>query len=160
VDTAKRFSSNVFEAAMITVFLVRHADVDVPPASQDASLNAAGQARARALAHAVGAAGIKAIFTSKLRRTKETVAPLANNLGLQPHEASDMLATDLLGGADGAVVLIAGHSNTVPEMIGALGVTQPLPTIGHRDFDNLFVVTATAAGNAALLRLKYGSAGG
>ena len=65
-----------------------------------------------------------------------------------------------MSGPDGAVVLIAGHSNTVPEMIAALGVPPPLPTIGEQDFDNLFVVTANAAtGQAALVALKYGKEG-
>lgn len=145
---------------MITVFLIRHADVDVPPPSADASLNAAGRARARALAHAVGLAGIEEIFTSELKRTKETVAPLAQLLALQPRETSDGLTGDLLGRPDGTVVLIASHSDTVPQMIGALGVPGPLPSIGHRDFDNLFVVTAAGSGGGALVHLKYGSAGG
>ena len=145
---------------MIKVVFVRHADIDLPPASLDPPLNASGRARAQALAHVAGTAGITAIFTSSYARTKQTVAPIAARSNLQPRESSDGLIGDLLSSPDGAVVLIAGHSNTVPEMIAALGVSPPLPTIGERDFDNLFVVTANAAtGQAALVALKYGKEG-
>ena len=50
--------------------------------------------------------------------------------------------------------MIAGHSNTIPEMIEAFGVPAA-PAIGEREFDNLFVVSVVG-GEAALLRLKYG----
>jgi phosphohistidine phosphatase SixA len=142
---------------MITVLFVRHADIDLPPASPNPSLNLSGHARAEGLVHVAGRAGVNAIFTSSYARTKETVAPLAARLGLQAREAPTGLIDDLLSGPDGAVVLIAGHSNTVPQMIAALGVPPPLPVIGESDFDNLFVVTAIATtGQAALVNLKYG----
>ena len=49
-------------------------------------------------------------------------------------------------------VLVVGHSNTVPEIIKALGVTTPV-TIGDNDFDNMFLVTLSSP--PALLRLHY-----
>ena len=141
---------------MLKVLLVRHADIDLPRLVDDPPLNAAGRARAQALAHVTGMAGIGAIFTSTLARTKQTVAPLAARLNLRPQVASDGLIGNLLSGPDGAVVLIAGHSDTVPEMIAALSVPPPLPIIGQGHFDNLFVVTALAAtSQAAMVNLKY-----
>ena len=141
---------------MLKVLLVRHADIDLPRRDDDPPLNAAGRARAEALAHVTGMAGISAIFTSTLARTKQTVAPLAARLNLRPQVASDGLIGNLLSGPDGAVVLIAGHSDTVPEMIAALGVPRPLPIIGQGHFDTLFVVTALAAtSQAAMVNLKY-----
>jgi phosphohistidine phosphatase SixA len=121
---------------MLKVFLVRHADIDLPRTSDEPSLNAAGLARARALARVEGTADVSAIFTSKAPRTKQTVAPLAARLRLQPREATHGLVPDLLAGPDGVVVLIAGHSDTVPDMIRQLGVAPPLPTIDEPDFDN------------------------
>jgi phosphohistidine phosphatase SixA len=135
--------------------LVRHADIDLPPTSSDPSLNAAGRARALALARIAGTAGITAIFTSALERTKQTVAPLAARLGLQPKDAPDGLIVQLLSSPDDGVVLIAGHSNTVPAMMAALGVPPPLPIIGESDFDNLFLVAVPTAANAAMVNLKY-----
>src|SRR3954447_13028913 len=146
---------------MTTVLLVRHADIDLPlPAgSNDPPLNAAGRARAETLAHVAGAAGVTTVFTSPFARTKQTVGPLAARLGVQPREvpSPQVLAHEVSSGATGEVVLIAGHSNTVPEMIAALGAPPPMPTIGEREFDNLFVVTVTGPGRASSVRLKYGN---
>jgi broad specificity phosphatase PhoE len=61
---------------MLKVILVRHANIDLlDPAPEDPPLNAAGRARAQALARVVGTAGVTAIFTSPLIRTKQTVEP-------------------------------------------------------------------------------------
>jgi phosphohistidine phosphatase SixA len=143
---------------MITVLLVRHADIDLPARSGNPSLNSAGRARAETLAQLVGSAGITTVFTSSLLRTKQTVEPVVARLGLSPREAPapDALAQEVASGADGGVVLIAGHSNTVPEMITALGVPPPAPVIDEREFDNLFVVTVAKPGEAGAIRLKYG----
>lgn len=143
----------------VTVLAVRHADIDQPAASADPPLNAAGRRRATALAHVAGSSAVGTIFTSTLTRTKATAEPLARRLGLQPREVPGTaeLAEQVRSGELGEVVMIAGHSNTVPEMIHALGVPSA-PAIGEREFDNLFVVTVVVAdGTAALVRLRYGA---
>src|SRR5262245_31541725 len=104
---------------MATVLFVRHADIDLPPASTDPSLNAAGKTRASALAHTAGKAGVTAIFTSSLKRTKQTAAKVATGLGLQPQLVGEpaQFAQEVRSGGLGPVVLVVGHSNTVPQMI-------------------------------------------
>jgi hypothetical protein len=48
----------------------------------------------------------------------------------------------VLGEHRGRTVLIVGHSNTVPEMVAALGEGSFAPVaIGPDDFDKIFVVT-------------------
>jgi phosphohistidine phosphatase SixA len=140
---------------VITILLVRHADIDLPPASADPGLNEAGRARAEELAHVVGPAGVSTVFTSSLRRTRETVEPVLETLGLGAQEmpAAATVAARARAGELGEVVLIAGHSNTVPEVIAALGA--PPPAIGETRFDNLFVVTLSEPAGASLLALKY-----
>jgi hypothetical protein len=90
---------------------------------------------------------------------KQTVAPLAASLAIEPSDvpAPAVLAQQVSSGALGRVILIAGHSNTVPQMIAALGVPGALLEIGEREFDNLFVVTVASTANAHLLHLKYGA---
>jgi phosphohistidine phosphatase SixA len=143
---------------MITVLLLRHADIDLPPASDNPPLNAAGMERANELVRVAGTAGIAAAFTSSRVRTKQTVQPLAARLGIEPREVSppDVFAEEILSGTVGDVVLVAGHSNTIPEMIAALGAPPLSSTIGEREFDNLFVVTVAGSGTANVLGLKYG----
>ncbi|MEV6600997.1 histidine phosphatase family protein [Actinoplanes sp. NPDC051346] len=141
---------------MITILLVRHADIDLPPLTADPSLNDAGRQRAEALAHVAGAAGVTTVFTSSLARTKETVRPLLEVLGISGQEmpAPATVARKVRAGEFGDVVVVAGHSNTVPEVIAALGVPTP-PVIGETQFDNLFVVTLTEPDGASMLALKY-----
>jgi broad specificity phosphatase PhoE len=142
---------------MKTVLFVRHADIDLPAMSRDPVLNAAGVRRAEELARVVGAARVASVSTSELRRTKLTAAPLAARLGLQPSEVSPPaeFARQVRAGELGAVIMVVGHSDTIPDMIAALGVVAP-PTIGEREFDNLFLVTVAGDGEAPLLALKYG----
>ena len=141
---------------MITVLLVRHADVDRPSASANPPLNPFGQRRAEDLARAVGAAGIASLFTSSMLRTQMTVEPLAKRLGVVPRLAPvpAAFAQQVLSGSEGAVVLVAGHSNTVPAMIAAL---RGVPVeIDVREFDNLFVVAIHRPDEVSVLQLKYG----
>jgi broad specificity phosphatase PhoE len=144
---------------MITVLLVRHADVDVPPpiGNPDPSLNTKGMIRAHELARVAEVAGVSAIFTSELKRTKETAAPLAARLQLArpPSVVPDVteFAASARAGLYGPVVLVVGHTNTVPPLIDAL--VSPQPSITIQGFDNLFVVSL-AAMESQLVWLKYG----
>lgn len=142
---------------MRTVLFTRHADIDLPATSSDPELNAAGMQRAGELAHVVSAAHVTSVFTSTLRRTKLTAAPLAARLGLRPDVVPppDELARQVVTGELGAMIMVVGHTNTIPDMIAALGVVTP-PAIGEREFDNLFLVTIPGSGEASLLALKYG----
>jgi broad specificity phosphatase PhoE len=143
---------------MVTVLAVRHADIDLPPGSQDPELNEAGRARADALTHVVGRSGVSTIFTSEFARTKQTVEPSARELGLVPRPAppAATLARDARAGHFGDVVLVAGHSNTIPTILAALGAAS-VPVIGEREFDNLFVLTTHSVDGSQLLHLRYGS---
>lgn len=144
---------------MKTVLLLRHADVDPPPGSAPDTLplNAAGRERAATLLHVAGNAGVSAIFVSPALRTQQTVMPLAARLGIATTQTPPSLqdfVQEVLSDVAGEVVLVAGHSNTVPQMIDALGAPSPdSPLQGH---DDLFVVTVIGEGEAHVARLKYG----
>ncbi len=51
-------------------------------------------------------------------------------------------------------LLIVGHSNTVPEVLRALGIATPV-TIADSEYDNLFVVVPTKGEPPVLLRLRF-----
>ncbi|MFI7600422.1 histidine phosphatase family protein [Actinoplanes sp. NPDC049681] len=141
---------------MITILLVRHADIDLPPVTADPPLNDDGRERAEALAHVLGSAGVTTVFTSSFARTKQTVEPLLKTLGITAREmpSAAAVARKARAGELGDLVVIAGHSNTVPEVIAELGVAAP-PVIGETQFDNLFVVTLADPDGAGMLTLKY-----
>jgi phosphohistidine phosphatase SixA len=142
------------------VFLVRHAeraDGGAPPAGMqgpaDPELSAEGRARAERLAAMLAGAGVTRIIVSEFRRTLQTAEPLAKQLGFPPDRvpAADVagLATRL-GAARDDVVLIVGHSNSVPAIIAALG--GPALTIAETDYGNLFVFVPASR---TLSRLRY-----
>jgi phosphohistidine phosphatase SixA len=137
------------------IFLVRHAERaaisgHVP---SDTGLSAAGRARAQALAQALRDVGIKAIYTSEYKRTRETAAPLAESSGIRPEviPADDLrsLVAKIKAGRKNA--LVVGHSNTLPQIINALGVKSRV-AVAESDYDNLFIVILE---EPRLLRLHY-----
>ena len=150
-------------AGSTTVILVRHAEKAAEPAA-DPPLTAAGAARANALAELVKDAGIKAIFSTQFVRTRSTAQPIATRLGL-PVQIVDarapgharLVADSILKTHRGQTVLVVGHSNTVPEIVAALGAPQPAP-ICDDGYDSIFIVTVPTAGAPTVVRLHFGAA--
>ena len=138
-------------AAQSTIFLVRHAE---KAGGEDPDLTETGRARAESLATALKDAGITAIYTSEVKRTQQTAAPLAKALHLEPTMIAakdrDALVAKLQSSSGNA--LVVGHSNTIPEIIKALGIAEPI-TIADNDYDNLFVVVLEE--KPRLIRLHY-----
>jgi phosphohistidine phosphatase SixA len=143
----------------LTVFVVRHAEKAATPVD-DPRLSDAGSLRAQSLALALKDTGVTAIYASEAARTQLTVKPLADRLKLEinrqfPAAKQRELAQAILKRQD-RVVLVAGHSNTVPELIQALGGGVVPPIQDAWEFDNLYVVTILGPGQARTLRLHYG----
>jgi broad specificity phosphatase PhoE len=135
------------------VYVVRHAEradggvvatasAGSMQAPADPLLSPAGTARAQKLAAMLKDAGIKAIFVTEFRRTQDTARPLATKLAVTPEQiASNDTATlvaKLKAGHANDIVLVVGHSNTIPDIIKAFG--GPAVTLGDDEYDNLFVI--------------------
>jgi broad specificity phosphatase PhoE len=143
----------------ITVILVRHAEKTNLPADDDPVLTHKGELRAVLLGDMLADASVTAVYADEWLRTQLTVKPLAERLHLQIQKIdagkTAELVAAILNGAD-RVVVVAAHSNTVPQIIGALGGGS-VPNIEERwEFDNLYVVTVYAPAKASTLRLHYG----
>jgi len=152
------------EAAPTVVYLVRHAEKAAAPAD-DPPLTPQGAARAAALADDLARSGVRAVYSSQFRRSRDTVAPTAARLGMEvtvlPIAGPDvpaMLRAQARQIADenpGAAALVAGHSNTVPTMIAELTGT-PMADLDESEYGDLFVVTITPDGTARLERRRFG----
>ncbi len=151
-----------------TVILVRHAEKAAPgdPEFVDADpidppLSAAGRERAEALARTLGEAGVAAVYASEYARTQQTVAPLAAAIGRQVtiHPAADTpgLVARIGDRHAGETIVVAGHSNSVPAIIAALGAGSVDPIEDEWEYDNLYVVVVEAPGKARVSTLKYGA---
>jgi phosphohistidine phosphatase SixA len=152
------FTTATAAIAQTTVFLVRHAeraDSGSGGMSSDPVLSAAGRARALRLAEVLKDTKLTAVFATEFKRTQQTAAPTAKAQHLTVTTVpADQTATlvDKLKAATGAV-LVVGHSNTVPEVMTALGVTAPV-TIDDNEFDNLFIVITGTPPRFVRLRYK------
>jgi phosphohistidine phosphatase SixA len=139
---------------------VRHGEKQ--SSERDAALSPAGHTRARCLAETLADNGVTHVVTSEFMRTRDTAGPLATKLGVTPTvvPAADTAAwVDHLNRLpDGSVALVAGHSNTVPELVAALGAGTV--AITEDTFDKMFVVVVPERGEPTLVQLRYCSVPG
>ncbi|WP_226685225.1 phosphoglycerate mutase family protein [Shewanella indica] len=142
-----------------TIFLVRHAE---KAQGSDPGLTAAGKARAEALATALQDTQLQRLMSSEFRRTQETLGPIATakQLRIEVFPAKGGLEVHINAIADAVKasqgnVLIAGHSNTIPAIIKALG--GPLVSLDEQQYDQLFILTLAEQGPTGLVTSHFGS---
>ena len=144
------------------VLLVRHAEKGTQP-PQDPPLTDKGASRAQALVTIARDAGVRAIITTEFVRTRSTAEPTATALGVTPEvvrsstpDHARAVAAEVLKHA-GQTVLVVGHSNTIPAIVGALGAPRP-KDICDSQYDQLFVVVLGDSGPPRLIQSRYGEA--
>ena len=54
------------------------------------------------------------------------------------------------------MVLVVGHSNTVPELLNAFVGEDRFEMLDEDEYDALFVATVRGRGNAAVALLRFG----
>jgi probable phosphoglycerate mutase len=138
--------------AQSTIFIVRHAEK--ADATKDPDLSEAGHARAEALATMLKDANITAIYATDFKRTQQTAAPLAKALGISSTNlaAKDIAALTAKLRSSNGNALVVGHGDTIPTLIKALAISEPI-NITENDYDNLFVVVL--AEKPHLIHLHY-----
>lgn len=147
-----------------TIVVVRHAEkaTDDP---RDPTLSPAGQERAEELAKVLGGASVSAVYVTEFKRTRLTAEPTAQHFGLtietrprgdlQPDAYAADLVPKILKKHPGKVVLIVGHSDTVPAIVKVL-TGKTIPPIDESEFDRLYVVEVPKSGAARLIAARYG----
>lgn len=146
------------------VILVRHAEKAAEPAG-DPPLSPAGQERAKSLDEAMLGLQLSAIIVTATKRTMETATAVAVRSGVAPQiisftgggAAHIAAVVEAVRKASG-VVLVIGHSNTVPAIVKGLG-GPVFPDICDASYANVFVLQPGTNGNPAqVLRTQYGAA--
>jgi phosphohistidine phosphatase SixA len=119
-------------------FVMRHLQKD---SGEDPGLSAEGRRNAERLAGQFAAEGPTAIYVSTTRRARETAAPLAAKLGMKPKEYDPRDTPGLIAQvqAESGIVLIVGHSNTVPDIVELLGGERPAALL-ETDFGGIWHV--------------------
>lgn len=150
------------------VYVVRHAE-KAPTPVDDQVLSEAGQARASALDRTLGQQPVRDVVVTQLQRTRLTagafiartspvvhVVPIGT-AGTAAHiqAVADTIRAIARMRRQGGI-LVVGHSNTVTQIVGALGVPEPAPLCDSQ-YSQLFRVVLSADGPAALARSTYGA---
>jgi phosphohistidine phosphatase SixA len=141
--------------AQRAIVLVRHAEK--ADSSEDPPLSAEGEARAGRLAEMLRSLPIARLYATRFQRTQGTLAPLARVIGREVtvfEGDAAALARELRAAGPDDVLVCAGHSNTVPRILQALGHPETV-TIDDEDYSNLFLVVPAATGPPTVLRLRY-----
>ena len=141
------------------VVLVRHGEKQ---GGEDPALTPAGEARAAALAQLVRGLPLGAVYSTPTRRTRATAEPAARAAGLAVRledageATAQAFAARVLAAHRGEVVLVVGHSNTLPALAEAFG-GGPLAPVADAEFDRLVVVTVPAQGAPRRVVSRYGA---
>jgi len=150
--------------ATTTMIFVRHAE-RAGPSADDPGLTPTGQRRAaelaRQLVDADVVAGVDAIYSTPFRRTKETAQPVADALDLpiniyNPSDDDEALVDKMVKDHKGKIILVVGHSNTLPTMIAALGASKKVPPIAEMEYDNIYIISIPWFGKTKTIRLRFG----
>jgi 2,3-bisphosphoglycerate-dependent phosphoglycerate mutase len=149
--------------ATTTVIFVRHAEKAMAPAD-DPGLSPAGERRVaeltRQLRDADVVAGIDAVYATPFRRTEETARPIADALGLpiNSYDAADTEAIMelIVKKHKGKIILVVGHSNTLPLLMANMGASKKVPPIAENEYDNIYIVSIPWFGKTKTIRLRYG----
>ena len=146
--------------AQQAVILVRHAELQgaaMAPA-KDLALSEAGEARASRLADILRGTGVDAVYVTDFARTAKTAEPLAKAINREPTVLPKGNARELVERLRkdhrDETVLMVGHTDTLPELLKALGHPAEVK-IDAQDYGNLFVVTPRSAGPPGLVTLRY-----
>lgn len=146
------------------IFLVRHAEKATESNEATVPLSAAGRARAERLATFLASAGVTGIYATETDRARQTAEPLARARKLEIHgyaprdaegkPAPRIVIDRIKKDEPTGRVLVVGHSNTVPEILAALGYGEKVE-IPSTQFDDLFLVVPREGAAPTVLHLKY-----
>ena len=135
------------------VVLVRHGEKAEAPKG-DVALSEAGRRRADALASTLDEAQVDTIVTTERRRSRETAAPVVVPTSHDTAAHARAVAAAVRHG--GRVVLVVGHSDTVPAIIDALG-GPTVAAICDGQYALLFTLWTEPGKPSRLIRSTYGA---
>lgn len=151
-------------AEITGVVVVRHAE-KADDGTRDPFLATAGRARADTLALVLENADVAGLIATQYQRTQQTLATLARQRGLDvtvvPAEPGgieahiEAIASKVRECDAEGVLVIAGHSNTVPLIVEALSGRVVSP-ISEWEYDRMFILLPGKAG-MEVIKTRYGA---
>lgn len=140
----------------VVVYLVRHAE-KADDGTDDPPLAIAGRIRVQTLRTLLADVSLTHIHTTDWKRTRDTARPFAEEAGVEfamydPRELETLAAgiMDTPGHH-----LVAGHSNTTPRLVAALG-GDPGGEIDELEYDRLYILVIEPGGSTVTTLLRFG----
>jgi len=139
-----------------TIYIVRHAEKIL--IGNDPSLSVAGTVRSKKLAQILEEKDIQHIYSTNTIRTRATVQPLAEKLGISIEtydvKNHDDLVKNLRMNKGDAVVV--GHSNSIQHVVNYfVGSGEKYPELEDIEYDYIFVVELFKDGSSKVNRAVY-----
>ncbi len=126
-----------------TFYLIRHAEkVRTNKSDRDPKLNEKGILRALDWKEYFLDKDITKIYSTNYKRTLETVKPFQEAIGLATivYSPSSIDYKDFISSNKGEIVLVVGHSNTIPNFVNELINDQVYAQIDDLNNSNLYIV--------------------
>jgi broad specificity phosphatase PhoE len=127
---------------------------------KDPPLNSVGTAKAQAYTELSDLYNISGIYSTNLRRTKDTVMPLSEKIGvkidttIKPFDYQAQLKS-ILDHHLNKTVVIVGHSNTVPGFINYLLPAEQMPDLAHDAYSDIFILKYYSTKQIELIKLRH-----
>ena len=127
-----------------TFYLIRHAEkVRINKTDKDPALNEKGMIRALNWRDFFIDKDISKIYSTNYKRTLETVKPIEVAMGLTAilYSPSSINYKNFISSNKGEIVLVVGHSNTIPNFVNELINDQVYSQIDDLNNSNLYIVS-------------------
>ncbi len=127
-----------------TFYLIRHAEkVRINKTDKDPALNEKGMIRALNWRDFFIDKDISKIYSTNYKRTLETVKPIEVAMGLTAilYSPSSIDYKNFISSNKGEIVLVVGHSNTIPDFVNELINDQVYSQIDDLNNSNLYIVS-------------------
>jgi phosphohistidine phosphatase SixA len=123
------------------IWIVRHAEKDkTNPEDKDPNLSDEGKIRAGDLATFLQKTNFDVAFSTPYKRTHQTLDSLIIPKVINYNDPKSLVDSVKKNYA-GKKVIIAGHSNTLLEIIEAFGAKRPMEMLTEDDYDYIFHLT-------------------
>ena len=69
---------------------------------------------------------------------------------------TETVLEEILADYKGRIIVVVGHSDTLPELIANLGASKNVPPIAEGEYDNIYIVSIPWFGKTKTIRLRVG----
>ena len=140
-DGSSRTIPHYGDSTHIILYCARHCE-KVKDGSKDPDLTAEGQARAERLGRILSGEAVQ----------RQTGNP---SFETYPPDAQDVWLESVLAAGGGKQYFVAGHSNTVPQLLNLMLGKIQFQNIDDEEYGLLYIATTTGLGKTEVIECRY-----